>query len=154
MFCLEQTTELVDSGQRARRLTVIPKLLKTALKTANESTYPGYKLGAVISTKYKGGIVSSGVNKEKSSPMQSKYSPIYFSENGFVKPKSIHAEINAISNMKASRKNGSYIFVARVNKDGNFANSRPCSGCFRAIKDAGISYMIYHKDGYFYKEKV
>ncbi|RMH18706.1 MAG: hypothetical protein D6698_06650, partial [Gammaproteobacteria bacterium] len=56
----------------------------------------------------------------------------------------LHAEIAAISKAIAyfrgnkDRLSDCEIYVARTYKNGNFANSKPCSGCMRAIKDYGF----------------
>jgi deoxycytidylate deaminase len=38
---------------------------------------------------------------------------------------------------------GATIYVARVNRTGEPRMSKPCSACARALKDAGVSKIIY-----------
>lgn len=146
--------EQVDLDRRAFKLEVPPKLLIKAFELAKQSEYHSYKLGAIISEKQKGPVICYGINKNKSSPMQDKYSPIYPLGDSFIKSKSIHAEIDAISKMVKKGLHGNHIFVARVTQLGNWANSRPCSGCYKAISDNGIKYMHYYLNGSFYSEFV
>ena len=54
---------------------------------------------------------------------------------------SVHAEVDALSRVADPR--GATIYVARVNRNGAPRLSKPCSSCARALKDAGISKIIY-----------
>ena len=146
--------EQADLVRRVTKLDTPPKLLIKAFNLAKRSEYHSYKLGAIISNKFKGPVISYGLNKNKSSPMQDKYSPIYKLGDGFIKSKSIHAEVDAINKLRHRSSRGVFIFVARVTLQGNWANSRPCSGCYKAIKDNGIKYMCYFMNGAFYVETV
>ena len=48
---------------------------------------------------------------------------------------SIHAEVDAVKNLKKSIKNKRvYMIVFRVNKQGKICMSKPCSNCIREIK--------------------
>lgn len=146
--------EQVGLVPRASKLDVPPKLLIKAFNLAKKSDYHSYKLGAIISNKFKGPVIAWGLNKNKSSPMQDKYSPIYMLGDGFIKSKSIHAEVDAINKLRKNGLEGTFIFVARVTIQGNWANSRPCSGCLKAIRDNNIKYMCYYMNGDFYVETV
>lgn len=85
---------------------------------------------------YKGKIISIGINRRKSHPLQKKFqtrpSRIY-----------LHAEIDAI--IKAINKHGTSILkdcelnVLRLTKAGKVGNSKPCLGCTKAIKAFGIT---------------
>ena len=90
------------------------------------------KHGAVI---VKGGrVLSTGTNKERNHPMQ-------VSSEHIKTHCSVHAEMDAIK--KAGDIRGATIYVARVNKNGQQRNSRPCTLCYRIIKNAGIKKVIY-----------
>lgn len=149
-----EVQEQVDLVRRAVKLDTPPKLLIKAFELARHSEYHSYKLGAIISDKQKGSVICYGLNKNKSSPMQDKYSPIYPLGDSFIKSKSIHAEIDAINKMIKRGLYGNHIFVARVTQLGNWANSRPCSGCYKAIQDNNIEFMYYYLNGSFYSEFV
>lgn len=54
---------------------------------------------------------------------------------------SIHAEIDALSRVNNPR--GATIYVARVNRTGKPRLSKPCPACAKALKEAGISKVVY-----------
>jgi deoxycytidylate deaminase len=147
-------SKLIEVAPNAVKLIKPHKNILIAFKLAETATYQNYKLGAIITTKPKGRILSMGVNSVKSSPTQDKYSPLYSIGSSFIKSKSTHAEIQAIRRACLVSMLGSSIFVARITNKGNWGNSRPCEGCQKAIRDAGISNMFYFIDGDFYAEKI
>lgn len=58
---------------------------------------------------------------------------------------SIHAEIDALS--RVSNPRGATIYIARVNRRGKARLSKPCDNCAKALKDAGISKIVYTLTG-------
>lgn len=54
---------------------------------------------------------------------------------------SVHAEIDALSRVANPR--GATIYVARVSVQGLPRLSKPCKRCAQALKEAGISKVIY-----------
>ena len=108
-------------------------------KVAESSEHPRYFLSAAITLR--NSIISFGVNRMKTDPMQAKYGAnkecIY-----------IHAEIHAIKNalkkvnVKDLRKADLYVLRIR-NEDGKRAMSKPCIGCMRAIAEFGIRNVYY-----------
>ena len=54
----------------------------------------------------------------------------------------VHAEIDAIKKVKGGLK-GATIYVARANPFGHGVMSRPCSRCYKAITQAGITKIVY-----------
>jgi tRNA(Arg) A34 adenosine deaminase TadA len=89
-----------------------------------------------------------GVNRWKSDPMQAKYSrheeAIY-----------LHAEIAAIKNSlrvldveELSKCNMIVVRVKRNHLTNTFepANSKPCSGCYRCLKEFGIKKITYFNE--------
>lgn len=96
---------------------------------------------------YKGGIVSIGICRYKTHPIQKMFGrtdkSIY-----------LHAEVDALisatkSNIDLSR---CTLYVLRVkrpranSKDWVLGNSKPCDGCSRAIKSFNIKRVIYTED--------
>jgi len=66
-----------------------------------------------------------------------------------IKNKSIHAEVDALSELTYS--NGTTILVIKIRKLGGFKNSRPCLECLQTIKARGIAKLIWSgSDGEFY----
>src|SRR5579863_1839749 len=57
---------------------------------------------------------------------------------------STHAEIDAIYNYRRKKSRGKkYLIVIRINKAGNFINSKPCSKCIKVLKGTDISRVYY-----------
>ncbi len=110
------------------------KFFKVCKKVAIYSDHHQHKIGAVIVKRNK--ILSTGFNKLKTHPL----SPHPF--------RSCHAEFVAISFLSSEQLKGSTIFVYRETKQGELANSRPCSYCYSLIKSKGIKKIVYtHEDG-------
>lgn len=85
-------------------------------------------------------LIAVGYNSRKSHPIQSKYK----SRNERI---FLHAELSAIHSVIRTR-GVSYLqhctlVVIRLDAEGNEANSRPCIGCLRAIKEFGLK-DFYH----------
>lgn len=91
-----------------------------------------FKHGAVV---VRGGrVISTGINRFKNHPKV--VSPEHVKEWC-----SVHAEIDALRKLKDAR--GATIYVARVGKRGNQTISRPCSRCYDALRDAGVTKVVY-----------
>lgn len=96
-----------------------------------------YKLGAVITDK-RGRIVSYGQNSYiQTHPMQAHYGRL----TGNPESVFLHAEMSALVKSKGK---GYTIYVARVTKNGHSASSKPCVICMAAIKEAGLSKVVYY----------
>lgn len=85
-------------------------------------------------------IVSFGHNKNKTHPLQNKFTK---------HPKALflHAEIDAIKNslkrISADDIVGTTLYIARTKKDGSEGMAKPCKGCMQAIESFGIAKVIY-----------
>lgn len=86
-------------------------------------------------------IISIGVNKAKSAPIQKEYSRSK-SNNPFEEYAWIHAEIDCVKNIKANFKKTTLIVIRTDNK-GNLMESCPCEGCKRLIDKLEIPRVIY-----------
>lgn len=97
-----------------------------------------YKFGAVIVRKNK--IISYGVNVIKTHPAQKNYGDFCIS---------IHAELQALLKCQSPLKNDAIMYIARysIHRD-----SRPCLPCRTYIKEAGITTIVYYKDGFITEE--
>ena len=63
---------------------------------------------------------------------------------------SLHAEVNSLrkcQHLKEASRVGLTVFVCRVNKMGEFRDSRPCERCQKFMKRWGISKVFYTKNG-------
>ncbi|AYV85889.1 MAG: cytidine and deoxycytidylate deaminase [Solivirus sp.] len=60
---------------------------------------------------------------------------------------STHAEIDALyKSRKISKRKRIYLIVVRLNKNGNFINSKPCNSCIHALKRSNITRIYYTND--------
>lgn len=105
------------------------------------------RIGAVLV--YKGRIVSSGYNSEKTSPIQKELNK----ERGFnveVGLPTTHAELDCIIHCREDidwRK--AELFVYREDRNGLIAPSRCCPACMKMVKQMGIKKINYTtRDGY------
>jgi deoxycytidylate deaminase len=96
------------------------------VKIAKKSPYPQWKHGAIIE---KGGsFIAAGVNSK---------SPIYWNTEVF----SVHAEADACSKVYNNR--SATMYVARVNKQGQVRNSKPCPDCEKLLRKQRFSRVYY-----------
>lgn len=108
--------------------------LNLAMKVADASEC-NHRHGAVI---VRGGsVLSVGLNKWRNEVALVEQ----LHADGRSTDISVHAEIDALSRVADPR--GATIYVARVNRTGDPRLSKPCSGCARALQEAGISKVIY-----------
>lgn len=113
------------------------KLLK-AMRVAEGLPDDNYRLCAIITDK-RGRILSVGQNSyQKSHPRQAYYAQKLGKHNKIF----LHAELHALTRIPEDKKPHA-IYIARVNKHGEPRNSKPCSICEMAIKDAGIQEIHY-----------
>lgn len=107
------------------------RFLRLATNVAMSSS-ERMKHGAVI---VKGGrVLSVGLNKFRNHPT------IIPSEH--IKTScSTHAEVDAIR--KCSDVRGATMYVSRINRRGEERLSRPCNYCYEAIREAGITKIVY-----------
>ncbi len=109
-----------------------------AKRAAVRSDHRIHKIGCVIARGNK--IIGIGWNILKTHPK----SPHKY--------KSIHAEFMASIN--AGDIKGATAYVFRQQKNGVWANSKPCASCWQYLMDLGIKEIVYSFEGYFKKEKV
>lgn len=108
----------------------IPPPMKKAIAEALKSTFR-YRLGAVVVRQ--GKIVGRGYNERR----YHKYAGYYNWNN------TLHAEASAILRTPSSLLDGSTIYVARVNENGQPLLARPCACCFNLLEYVGIRRVFY-----------
>lgn len=121
------------------------RYFELAREAATFSDYERVHIGCVSPVNSK--MVLVGWNQRKTHPSQAYYNshrkiPI---QNHFV-----HAEINLIlQTMKMPQHlRPTEIYVYRETKDGNLANSKPCSGCMASLITNGFKKIWYtHENG-------
>lgn len=92
--------------------------------------------GAVIVKS--GRVVGTGYNKDRNSP--------FIVSPEHIKPHcSRHAEFEAIKEA-GENASGAVLYVARVNRQGQDRNSKPCRLCQEIINSNNIKKVIYTKD--------
>lgn len=114
------------------------RFLGTALKESAKSTYFRVRIGAVLARgNY---LISKGANLSTSHPLQRTHNDAV----GRIAPAhALHAEMNAIVKAKGEDLRGSTIYVARLDRRGALGMCRPCSACERALRDRGVSRVVY-----------
>ncbi len=121
------------------------RMLNRALKEAEQSVFHQFKTGCVIT--YRGHILSTAHNVDKTSPAQKKYNRFrHFNNKSYIEHKT-HAEILALSKIPypVGIKIKVNIYIARLcpGKRGGIGLSRPCEACEAAIRDVGIRNVFY-----------
>lgn len=105
-------------------------LIKRAVRVAHNSTYR-WKHGAVVAKGNK--VLGWAPNKFRNAPLVDE------------KNVSDHAERATLRELLKTREDlrGCTIYIARINRAGDTAMSRPCPDCMKAIIDAGIKEIVY-----------
>ena len=116
-----------------------------AKQVAQQSKYFKFHIGCVIT--YKGMVIATGVNSDKTHPMQKEYNKYRIDSPDDYDAK-CHAEIAALLHIKDKtldpRKMCLYVY--RIRKTKEFGMARPCPSCMQAIKDFGIRTIFYTTD--------
>ena len=131
------------------------RYFKFAREAAKESTYHGSHhfspaIGAVCV--YKGSIVASACNSNKTSPLQAKYNVYRYSGNSTL-PKA-HAETILLQRLRwrfgdSIQWNKVHIYLYREYADGTLAPSRPCPSCMAMLREYGVKKISYTtEEGY------
>lgn len=120
----------------------INKYFELAKQACKFSDNKQHQLGAVIT--YKGRILSTGYNTNKTNPVQEQYNKFRGYDVTTAK-NSLHAEISAILKCKDMKIdwNKANIHIYREHKNGVKALAKPCKACEKAIKDLGIKNIYY-----------
>lgn len=113
----------IDEGHPATQNMNNPKQI--AIQKAKKCKYH-FMHGAAIVQRDK--IVGTGYNKV---------------HHTGIRNEGIHAERDAIQNTTARHREGSILYVCRLNRKGQLKMSRPCSKCMKLIKKVGIGTICY-----------
>lgn len=101
-----------------------------AISQSRKSTYK-QKLGSVVV--YKKKIVGRGFNKVLGT--------------GNIRTDGFHAEIEALNNCSASYRDGSTVYVCRINKKEEIVMAKPCHACEVKMRKMGVKYVWYSRSG-------
>ena len=124
------------------------RYLSIAKEVSLLSDFKQVKIGCIVV--YKGAIVSSAFNSNKTHPMQSIFNKYRDFESGDFLAK-VHAEVSAISKIRYLDIDWSraVVYVFRQHKNEQNAMARPCKACYNAIKEKGINTVVCTtEDGY------
>ena len=128
------------SGLMARDYKFFEAARQAALKSDFKT-----RVGAVAI--YGGRIIASASSSEKTSTLQYFYNKYRdFSVNGSDCLPKLHAEVGLVSKLRKMQNvdmKRVSVYVYRVCKSKPFSLARPCAGCMRALRDAGIRSVYY-----------
>ena len=130
------------------------RYFKFAREASKRATYTGSHrfspmIGAVA--EYKGSIVATAWNTNKTSPLQARYNVYRFNADT---PDKTHAEVSLIQKLRWKFGDSIdwskvHIYLYREYKDGRLAPSRCCPSCLALFKELGIKKIYYTtEDGY------
>ena len=122
----------------------VARYMGLALTEASKSTHRRVRIGAVVTLK--GRVVGKGANLSSSHPLQK----IYNEEAKREAPEhNLHAELHALINSGGVALKGAHVYVARYNKQGTWAHSKPCPACTAALKRYEVKSVTFsHPDGW------
>lgn len=131
------------------------RYFKFAREASKRATYRGSHnfapaIGAVAV--YKGSIVASACNSNKTSPLQARYN-VYRYKGSDTLPKA-HCETQLVQKLRWKFGDSIdwskvHIYLYREYKDGRLGPSRCCASCLTMLKELGIKKIYYTtEDGY------
>lgn len=110
------------------------RTLKIAAKVAEQSGYGKFRHGAVL---IKGGsVMNVSPNRENHTAFGQRFR----TQEGIATQ---HAETSCVLGLNRSVTSGGTMYVARVNRKGQWRMSKPCSMCHEVMKFVGIKKVVY-----------
>lgn len=134
------------------------RYFKFAYNAAQFADYRGTRSAPAIGAiaVYKGSIVASAWNTNKTSPLQARYNIYRFNADT---PDKCHAEVSLIQKIRwkfgdSIEWSRVHIYLYREYKNGSLAPSRPCTSCMAMLKEIGIKRIYYTTEHGFAEEKI
>ena len=134
------------------------RFFKFAREASMQATYTGSHrfspmIGAVAV--YKGSIVATAWNTNKTSPLQARYNVYRFRADT---PDKTHCETSLVQKLRWKFGDSIdwskvHIYLYREYKDGSLAPSRCCPSCLAMLKELGIKKIYYTTEDGFVEEK-
>ena len=122
-------------GRSVKKTSRLERYFDLTKNTAFNSQYGKIRHGAVL---VKGGSVKNvSFNKDKYNSFGTRFRD---KNRG---PATMHAELGCILGLSRSVTSGSDLYVCRINKNGEFRYSKPCSMCHHALKHVGVKRVYY-----------
>lgn len=126
------------SGSKIDQTSKIKRYFDLARNVAYSSRYGKIRHGAIL---IKGGsVINTCFNKDKFCSFGNKF------RHPSRGPATIHAELGCILGLPRSVTTGADIYVCRINKKGQFRNSKPCAMCHEVLRHVGIKRVYYTAD--------
>ena len=131
------------------------RYFKFAHQASYNATYTGsHRFSPMIGAAavYKGSVVATAANSNKTSPLQARYNVYRYKEVNT--PSKCHAEVSLIQKLRWKFGDSIdwskvHIYLYREYKDGTLAPSRPCPACMALLKELNIKKIFYTtEDGY------
>ena len=123
------------TGKVIERTKKTDRCLTIAKNVAYNSPYGKLRHGAILT---KGGsIINISFNKENYTYFGTRFRN---SSHGHA---TVHAEIGCILGIPRGSTTGADLYVCRINREGEFRNSKPCSMCHEALKHVGVKRVYY-----------
>jgi deoxycytidylate deaminase len=111
------------------------RYIEFAKRAAEQSNYGKFRHGAVL---VKGSSVRSiSCNKHRHCSFGAR-----FRKEGHGEA-TLHAELGAILGLERSTTQGSTVYVARINREGEARISKPCAMCEAAMRHVGVRRVYY-----------
>ena len=112
------------------------RTLELAKRVATNSIYGKLRHGAVL---LKGGnVINVAFNKSDFTKFGNRFRNNYTCGHA-----TTHAEIGAILGVSRSSTEGATIVVVRINRDGEYRMSKPCTMCEDVLKFVGVKKVVY-----------
>lgn len=114
------------------------RFVESAKRTAEESTFPDYRHGALL---VRGGsILNSAYNKNSRIGWANRF------RSKACGHATHHAELGAILGVDRTKTSGSDIYVVRIGRTGELKMSKPCQMCQQVLTHMGIKRVYYSID--------
>tara|TARA_B000000557_G_scaffold85451_1_gene68701 strand:- start:1903 stop:2337 length:435 start_codon:yes stop_codon:yes gene_type:complete len=132
LYSEDSTASTLANSGRHRRY------IEAARKTAEDSTFPDYRHGALL---VRGGsILNSAYNKNSHIGWANRF-----------RAKSCghathHAELGAILGIDRAKSSGADVYVVRIGKNGELKLSQPCLMCQSVLAHMGVKRVYYSID--------
>ncbi len=134
------------------------RFFKFAREASLQATYCGSgnfrpAIGAVAI--YKGSIVATASNSNKTSPLQARYNVYRYSDTTTLAK--AHAETILIQKLRWKFGDSIdwskvYIYLYREYKDGTLAPSRCCDSCIKMLQELGVKKIFYTTENGYVEE--
>ena len=122
-------------GYRVALSGRINRFIESARQAAETSIYGKIRHGAVL---VKGGsVINIACNKDHFNSFAHRFRPYNCG------PATKHAEAHCILGLTKQQTTGADMFVCRINRQGEFRMSKPCTMCHLLLKNAGIKRVFY-----------